>query len=83
MLEKIVTIEEITVQPVSGFITVRDDTNVVEDGKSIAKTVKQIHLAPGNNVSSLPKNVQDICAIVWTPAVVAAYQAAKAASETA
>ena len=45
MLEKIVTIEEVTVQPVSGFVTVREDTNVVENGKSIAKTVKQIHPA--------------------------------------
>jgi hypothetical protein len=64
MLEKIVTIEEVTVQPVSGFVTVREDTNVVENGKSIAKTVK--HMATNSQIAFNPQGKTVVVAAAGT-----------------
>ncbi len=42
--------------------------------------------APGSDVSAMPANVQAVAAVVWTPEVIAAYEAeaaARAAAEVA
>lgn len=54
-------------------------TRVVTDGDDVfEKHFRQV-LEPGQDVSGLPPRTQALCNFVWTPAVVAAYRAAKAA----
>jgi hypothetical protein len=48
----------------------------------VARTNFRTVLEPGQDVTSYPPRVRALCAFVWTPAVIAAYQAAKAARET-
>lgn len=57
-------------------------TRVFLDG---AEVVAERHtsqvLEPGQDVSALPARTRAICGFVWTPAVIAAYAAAKAARQ--
>lgn len=67
------------------FLGILDDgqiefrkTRTVTDtvtGEIFEKHHRQV-LFPGQDVTSQPNKVRQICAIVWTPAVIAAYQAA-------
>lgn len=41
------------------------------------KNIRQT-LEPGQDVSTFPQKIRSICALVWTPAVIAAYQLKKA-----
>jgi hypothetical protein len=70
------------------FLGILDDgqiefrrTRVIVDGTEVIaeKHHRQV-LEPGQDVTALPNKVRQICAVVWTPAVIAAYAAAKAAS---
>jgi hypothetical protein len=51
------------------------DTDLSEVSRTFFRTV----LEPGQDVASYPARVRALCAFVWTPAVIAAYEAAKAA----
>jgi hypothetical protein len=42
----------------------------------IARNYFRVVLFPGQNVSAYPARVQALCNFVWTPAVIAAWQAA-------
>jgi len=77
------------VETVEHTITIRDN-GVVEwrkdrviyeaDGVSeVTRTHWRTSLEPGQDVSVLPTKVKVLCNFVWTPAVIAAYIAAKAA----
>ncbi len=78
-ITKQVVIDQITVTE-NGIILYREATRVVEDGNEIAKTYHRTSLTPGQNLTGQPANVVAICNTAWTPEVVAAYQAAQAAS---
>ena len=69
------------------FLGVEDDgqirlrtTRVILDS---AEVVGEKHhsrvLEPGQDVSNFPPKVRTVCATVWTPEVIADYEAAKAA----
>ena len=47
------------------------------DGSEIARQFHRQVLAPGDDVSTLPTRIRDICRLLWTPQVVAAYKAAQ------
>lgn len=64
-----------------GQISVREATTIMRDGEEIAKTYHRWTFAPGDDVSFMPANVQAIAAVVWTPEVIAAYQARMAQHE--
>ena len=64
----------------NGTIQVREATNILKDGEQIAQTYQRWCFAPGSDVSEMPPNVQAIAQVVWTPEVIAAYQAQVAAS---
>lgn len=51
---------------------VLDNDGVTEVARSYFRTV----LVPGQDVTAYPPKVRALCAFVWTPAVIAAYQAA-------
>ena len=57
------------------FIQVREATIIEKDGVELAKTYHRWSFAPNQDVSEMPQQVQDIAALVWTPEVIAAYQA--------
>lgn len=67
------------------FIGILDDgviefrkTRTITDtvtSETFEKHHRQI-LEPGQDVTNQPNKVRQICAVVWTPAVIVAYQAA-------
>lgn len=58
-----------------GVIFVRRRKRVLEDGELASDRVYVETLVPGADVSGQPARVQSLCALVWTPAVISAYQA--------
>lgn len=56
-------------------IQVRECTTIERDGVEIAKSYHRWSFAPGSDVSAMPRSVQDIATLVWTPEVIAEYQA--------
>ena len=74
MLTKQIKIDEITVTE-SGVVLYREATSILEDGVELSKTYHRSSVAPGQDISAVPANVQAICNAAWTPEVVAAYQA--------
>jgi len=71
---KSVVIDQITVTE-TGIVLVREATRILEDGVELSTTYHRSSLTPGQDLSGVPANVQAICAVAWTPEVVAAYQA--------
>lgn len=65
----------------NGTVQVREATRIERDCVEIAKTYHRWSFAPASDVSAMPQNVQDICALVWTTEVVASYQAEQARLE--
>jgi len=59
----------------NGIVLFREATRILEDGVELSKTYHRSSLTPGQDVSSVPANVQAICNAAWTPEVVSAYQA--------
>jgi hypothetical protein len=64
----------------NGTLQVREATRILKDGDQIAQTYHRWSFAPGSDISEMPANVQAIAAAAWTPAVIAAYEAAVAAN---
>lgn len=63
-----------------GMIELRRSKVVLEDGNEIARNHQREVLFPGQVITTYPAKVRNIAAVVWTPAVIAAYQAKIAAS---
>jgi len=78
-LSKEVVIDKIEVVE-NGIIQVRQVTRIMEDGQQLSSSYHRWSLTPGQDVTDQPANVQAIAAAAWTPAVVAAYEAAQAAA---
>lgn len=81
-LTKEVVFDQTTVDSV-GFVFVREVTIVSEDGIELTRSYHRTSLYPGQDVTAMPESVQSICAAVWTPEVIAAYQAKVAAEQSA
>jgi len=73
-LTKQVVIDQITVTD-NGVILYREATHIMEDGNELSKTYHRTSLVPGQNLRGHPANVAEICNVVWTAEVIAAYQA--------
>ena len=73
-LTKTTTVDQITVTE-NGSVFYREATRIMEDGNQISQTYHRSSLTPGQDLTGVPANVVAICNTVWTPAVVAAYQA--------
>ena len=58
----------------------REATIIKDNGKEISRTFRRHVLAPDADISGEPQETQDICAVVWTDEVKAAYAAHKAAN---
>lgn len=73
-LTKEVSIDQITVTE-NGIVLYREATRILEDGVELSKTYHRSSLAPASDLTNVPENVVAICNVVWTPEVIAAYQA--------
>jgi DNA-binding transcriptional LysR family regulator len=73
-IEKVKVVDQITVTE-NGIILYREATKIIEDGKELTKTYHRTSLTPGQDLTGVPANVVAICNTVWTPEVIAAYQA--------
>jgi DNA-binding transcriptional LysR family regulator len=79
MIEKQTSVDQITVTE-NGIILYREATRIIEDGKELTKTYHRSSLTPGQDLTGQPANVVAICNTVWTPEVIAAYQAQQEAN---
>jgi hypothetical protein len=81
-LTKTTTVDQTTVNE-NGTIFYREATRIMEDGNEISKTYHRNSLTPAQDLTGVPANVVAICNTVWTAEVIAAYEAAQAASKAA
>jgi hypothetical protein len=81
-LEKQVVVDQIEVLE-NGVVQVRTATRIVEDGEILSSSLHRHVVAPGDDYSQEDAKVQAICAVVQTPDVIAAYQAAQEAAKPA
>ena len=58
-------------------IQIRTTTVLEEDGVEIARNHSRHVVAPGDDVTGEPQEVQDIAGVLWTAEVIAAYQASQ------
>jgi len=68
------TVDSITVSEL-GILSVRTATAVLENDVVIATAYHRNTLAPGSDLTGQDDKVVAVADAVWTPAVVAAYQA--------
>ena len=80
MLEKQIVVDLIEVVE-NGTLNVRTCTRIIEDEKQLSNAFHRHIVAPGDDYSAEDAKVQAICAVVHTPEVVAAYQAAQEAAQ--
>ena len=76
-LTKVVVVDQITATE-NGTILFREATRIVEDGVQLSESYHRSSLAPDSDLTDVPAQVAAIAAVVWTPEVIAAYQAAQA-----
>lgn len=65
----------------NGIVQVRRAEIVLEDGVELARKYSRYALVPGQNVLGEDASIQAICGAVWTPEVVAAYEASQTVDE--
>lgn len=79
-LTKTTVVDQITATE-NGIVLYREATRIMEDGNQISQTYHRSSLTPAQDLTGVPANVVAICNTVWTPEVIAAYQAAQAERE--
>lgn len=57
-------IDQISVND-ENIVFIRESSIVMRDGVEISRTYHRSSLTPGQDTSTLPKKVQDICAAAW------------------
>lgn len=72
-MEQINVIDQITVTE-HNVVLVRKAERAVANGQVISESYVRKSFTPGQNVSGEDARVQAVCAAVWAPAAVAAYQ---------
>ena len=75
-LTKEVIIDQITITE-NGVVMLREVTRIMEDTVELSKQYHRTSFAPESDISMYPQNVQDICKVVWTPEIIAAYKTAQ------
>jgi hypothetical protein len=78
-LTKEVVIDKVEVVE-NGIVQVRQVTRIMEDGNQLSSSYHRWTLAPGQDVSDQESKVQAVCNAVWTPEVIAAYEAQQQAN---
>ena len=73
-IEKQTVTDQITVTE-NGTILYREATRIIEDGTLLTQTYHRSSLTPGSDLTGKPAQVVAIATVVWTPEVIAAYEA--------
>jgi DNA-binding transcriptional LysR family regulator len=81
-LQETKVIDQITVTE-NGIVLYREATRILKDGEQIAQTFHRTSLTPAQDLTGQPEQVAAICAVAWTPEVIAAYQAQQEAQAAA
>lgn len=58
---------------------IRKDRVILDNGISITSLNTRYVLEPGQDVTAQPQKIRQLANFIWTPAVIAAWQAKKAA----
>ena len=66
----------------NNVIQIRTATIIEKDGAELTRTYHRHTVAPGDDVSTEDPKVQAIANAIWTPEVIAAYQALVEANNT-
>lgn len=74
MISKNICIDKIEVLE-SGIVQVRQVTRIVEDDVELSRSYHRWALEPAQNITDQDPRVQAICNAVWTPEIVAAFEA--------
>ena len=74
-LEKVITEDKIEIVGVHKAVQIRTCTQVLEDGVELSSGYHRHVVTAGQDYSAESAEVQAICAILHTDAVIAAYQA--------
>jgi len=80
MLEK-QTVVDLVEALENGMVQVRTATKIMDDGVEVSRSFHRHVVAPGNDYSQEDAKVQAICAVIQTPDVIAAYEAAIEAAQ--
>jgi len=78
MITKTIGIDKIEVLE-NGMVQIRQVTKIIEDGAELSRSFHRWALSPGQNIADQDPRVQAICNAVWTPEIVAAFEAARQA----
>lgn len=65
----------------NGSVQVRTKTTIVENGKELSSMFHRHVVSPGDDYSNEDSRVQSICSVIYTPEIIAAYQAAQKVNE--
>lgn len=65
----------------NGCVQVREKTSILEDGVEISATYHRHVVAPGDDFSGEDEKVKNVCAVIHTPDVIAAYKALMEANQ--
>jgi len=76
MITKETIIDKIEVLE-NGAVLIRQATRIIDDGVVLSSTYHRSSVAPGRDVSDQDPRVQAICNAVWTPEVIAAFEASR------
>ena len=79
-LTKETVVDQTTVTE-NGIVFYREATRIMENGVQLSQTYHRSSLTPAQDLTGVPANVVAICNTAWTPAVIAAYQAAQAEAQ--
>lgn len=72
-------IDQITVTE-AGIVLYREAIRIMRGEEQVAQTYHRTSLIPGQDMTGQPAQVAAIAQVVWTPEVIAAYQAALSAA---
>jgi hypothetical protein len=61
----------------TGVLQVREATIIEKDGVEITRTFYRYVASPGDDITNADPKIQNIANAVWTPEVIAAYQASQ------
>lgn len=78
-LNKEIKIDQITVTD-NFVVMIRERTVIMENNAELSQTYHRTTLEPGDDYSKMPENVIKICEVMWTPEIIAEYQAKKNAA---
>lgn len=70
------TFDAITIRD-TGHLEIRIANLVMEDGVEIAKNYHRRVITPGDDVTNEPQKIKALANLIWTPAMIAAAQAAR------